>query len=81
MAYDLSREEAQAMMTKFGNQESIQAISVATGRDPQTECVGPLFWLTLFVYSLAKPVVISSSLIPGFHWWSGNSPYGILSIR
>ncbi len=36
MAYDLSREEAQAMMTKFGNKESIQAISVATGRDPKT---------------------------------------------
>lgn len=24
---------------------------------------------------------ISSSLIPGLRWWSGNSPYGILSIR
>jgi len=41
MAYDRSREEAQAMMTQFGNQESIQAISVATGRDPTTQCVDP----------------------------------------
>ncbi len=36
MACYLSREEAQAIMTKFGNKESIQAISVATGRDPKT---------------------------------------------
>jgi len=42
---------------------------------------GSLFWLTPFVYGLAKPVVISSSLIPRLHWWSGNSPNGILSIR
>jgi len=30
--------------------------------------------LTPFVYGLAKSVVISSSLIPGLDWWSGNSP-------
>jgi len=40
-----------------------------------------MFWLTPFVYGLAKSVVISSSLIPRVHWWSGNSPNGILSIR
>ena len=43
------------------------------------DCVGKilrpmLFWLTPFVYGLAKSVVISSSLIPRLHWWSGNSP-------
>ncbi len=51
------------------------------GHDFPDPKVPKVFWLTLFVYGLAKPVVISSSLIPGFHWWSGNSPYGILSIR
>ena len=36
MAYYLSREEAQTIMTQFGNKQSIQAISAATGRDPKT---------------------------------------------
>jgi len=40
-----------------------------------------VFWLTPFVYGLAKSVVISSSLIPGLHWWSENSPNGIPSMR
>ena len=39
----------------------------------------PLFWLTPFVYGLAKSVVISSSLIPRLHWRSRNSPNGIPS--
>ncbi len=42
---------------------------------------GLVFWLTPFVYGLAKSVIISSSLIPRLHWWSGNSPNGILGIR
>jgi len=33
-----------------------------------------MFWLTPFVYGLAKSVVISSGLIPMGHWWSRNSP-------
>ncbi len=33
-----------------------------------------VFWLTPFVYGLAKPVVISSSLIPGFTGGRGTRP-------
>jgi len=47
----------------------------------QIEMDKMVFWQTPFVYGLAKPVVISSSLIPRLHWWSGNSRNGIPSIH
>jgi len=52
----------------------IQGLFDHIPHDLLMKAVRQLFWLTPFVYGLAKSVVISSSLIPRLHWWSGNSP-------